>query len=86
MDDQGHPGWGVQVVPGWHFRVGCGCGRGKSSPWLRLLSPFPDTPCVPIWALGTWSFQRHRKRWVSFIADAVAAVIQIVIEVSRQEG
>lgn len=53
-------GWDTQVgVSRWsqdfQFRVGCGCGRGKSCTWPRLLSPFPDTPCTPVWGLGAWS-------------------------------
>lgn len=75
MGDHGHLLGVYRWSQGAHFRMVCGCGRGKSCPWLRLLSPFLATPCAPVWDLGAGSVQRHRKRWVSFIADAVAAVI-----------
>lgn len=54
MGDHGH----LLGVYRWsqvaHFRMVCGCGRGKSCPWLRLLSPFLVTPCAPVWDLGAW--------------------------------
>lgn len=86
VGDQGYPGWGFQVVPGCPVQGGLWVWEREELPLAAEVAE--SISRHPLRAnLGSGgAVQRHRKRWVSFIADAVAAVIQVVIKVSRQEG